>query len=62
MARPNEFVERLKSCGLDEQDAGVLVADFCRDLDFAGLADYVAKLELLHAINEKYEQLEILQP
>ena len=60
MARTNEFVERLTACGLDEHDAGVLVTDFCRDLDFAGLADYVAKLELLHAINKRYEQLEIL--
>lgn len=56
----NEYVERLMSCGLCETDASVLVADFCRGHDYRGLVDYVAQLELLHAINKKYEQLEIL--
>ena len=56
----NEYVERLMSCGLDETDASVLVGDFMRSHDYRGLVDYVAQMELLHAINAKYEQLALL--
>lgn len=45
-----DYIDRLTNCGVRLDDAMVIVSDFARDLDFNGLAEYVAELERLHGL------------
>ena len=41
------YYDRLRDCGLSEDDAAVIIDDFIHDGDICGLAEYVAFLEKL---------------
>ena len=50
-----DYIDRLIAAGMRPDDATVLVMDFCRELDFDGLEDYVANYEALTRITAIYE-------
>ena len=50
-----DYINRLIRAGMKPEDATVLVMDFARELDFAGLRDYVAEFEALAGISAVYE-------
>ena len=43
----SEYIMRLCRCGMRVDDAYTVVNDFCRELDFDGLKEYVKQKELV---------------
>ena len=46
----HDYIRRLCNCGMRVDDAYVVCNDFCRELDFDGLVDYVDQYEKNHGV------------
>ena len=49
-----EYIMRLCKCGMRVDDAYTVVNDFCRELDFDGLKEYVSEYETITKIVNAY--------